>query len=226
MPIRRSAVWYSSGTARAFDELLRKNGATPDAVAAILAAFGVKHGEQAATEGQKIILEFADGEIPTSAAASPGSRSMRRSIARRGRGQRRRAICVGRRQAAASKPAQRQSVDNNDEEGGLSLYQSLYQTALKQGLPKPVIEEFVHAFVNDVDFQRSAQPGDSMTAFIADPDEFEPHPTLLYATMTVRDQTYRYYRFQTPDDNLVDFMTRTADRPANSCSASRSPTAR
>ena len=83
-------------------------------------------------------------------------------------------------------------------EGGLSLYQSLYQTALKQGLPKPVIEDFVHAFVNDVDFQRAAQPGDSITAFVADADDYEPRSTLLYAMITVRDQTYRYYRFRTP----------------------------
>ena len=28
---------------------------------------------------------------------------------------------------------------------------------------------------------------------------------LLYAALTVRDQTFRYYRFQTPDDNAVDY---------------------
>ena len=63
----------------------------------------------------------------------------------------------------------------------------------------------VRAFANDVDFQRSVQPGDSLLAFIADGDEIEPHAQVLFATMTVRDQTFKYYRFQTPDDNLVDY---------------------
>ena len=87
----------------------------------------------------------------------------------------------------------------------MSLYESFYQTALKQGLARPIIDEMVRAFANDVDFQRSVQPGDSLVAFIADADEIEPHPQLLFATMTVRDQTFNYYRFQTPDDNLVDY---------------------
>ena len=194
------------GHGQSLDDLLRKNGATPDAVASILAAFGSKHGEQAATEGQKILLEFGDGE-----GADGGPRLVRVSIyadeqlkgavAINDSGQF--ASVAGK--LAASKPAKPKSDENNDEEGGIPLYQSLYETALKQNLPRPVIDELVRAFMNDVDFQRSAQPGDSMVAFMSDADEMEPKPILLYASLTVRDQTYRYYRFQTPDDNLVDY---------------------
>ena len=39
-----------------FEDVLKANGATPEAVSAILAAFGVKHGESPVGEGQKIIL--------------------------------------------------------------------------------------------------------------------------------------------------------------------------
>ena len=39
-----------------FEDVLKANGATPEAVAAILSAFGVKHGESPVGEGQKIIL--------------------------------------------------------------------------------------------------------------------------------------------------------------------------
>jgi murein DD-endopeptidase MepM/ murein hydrolase activator NlpD len=63
----------------------------------------------------------------------------------------------------------------------------------------------VHAFANDVDFQRAVQPGDSIEAFVCGPDEIDPHPQLLFAAMTARDQVFRYYRFQTPDDGLVDY---------------------
>ena len=39
-----------------FEDVLKANGATPEAAAAILAAFGVKRGESPVGEGQKIIL--------------------------------------------------------------------------------------------------------------------------------------------------------------------------
>ena len=87
----------------------------------------------------------------------------------------------------------------------MSLYQSLYETTIKQGVPRPVIDVLARVFANDVDFQRSATPGDSIEAFYSDPDDINPRPELLCASMTVRDQTFKYYRFQTPDDNMVDF---------------------
>ncbi len=64
--------------------------------------------------------------------------------------QRRRRICLRR------APAGRDDAPRRAERRGRrpEPLQSLYQTALKQGLPKPVIEDFVHAFANDVDFQR------------------------------------------------------------------------
>ena len=39
-----------------FEDVLKANGASPEAVQAILAAFGVKRGESPVGEGQKIIL--------------------------------------------------------------------------------------------------------------------------------------------------------------------------
>ena len=87
----------------------------------------------------------------------------------------------------------------------MSLYQSLYETALKQGLPRSIIDVMTRVFANDVDFQRATAPGDSVEAFFSDPDDINPRPELLCASMTVRDQTFKYYRFQTTDDNMVDF---------------------
>jgi len=184
-----------------FEDVLRDNGATPAISAAILAAFGTPRGGNPVGDGQKVLLQYADTEDPDLGRRIArvdiyNDDQLRSSVAVRDDGA---YVAISR----ASGDAARRAATN--EEGGLSLYQSLYQTALKQGLPKPVIEDFVHAFVNDVDFQRAAQPGDTMTAFVADADEYEPHTTLLYAMMTVRDQTFRYYRFRTPDDNATDF---------------------
>ena len=184
----------------AFEDLLQANGASKDAADAILAAFGVKRGESPVAEGQKVLLQYddsGDGKPPLIARVSVYADEQLKST-----------IAINDEGAYVPVTLPRQASARGDSEpdnGGLSLYESMYETALKQGLPKPIIDEMVRAFANDVDFQRATQPGDSITAFIAEPDEIDPHPQLLYASMSVRDQTFKYFRFQTPDDGLVDF---------------------
>jgi murein DD-endopeptidase MepM/ murein hydrolase activator NlpD len=187
-----------------FEDVLRANGATKEAASAILAAFGARRGESPVAEGQKIILLYdeppAEGQpAPIARVSVYADEQLKSTIAINDEGDY--VPVTLRRDAPARKSADSDEADN----GGMTLYESFYETALKQGLPRPIIDEMVHAFANDVDFQRSAQPGDSVAAFIAEPDEIDPHPQLLYATMTVRDQTFKYYRFQTPDDGLVDY---------------------
>ena len=87
----------------------------------------------------------------------------------------------------------------------MRLYDSLYETALKQEIPRPVIDELVRIFANDVDFGRAVSGGDSFEAFYDDSEEGEGHNQLLYAAITARNETFRYYRFQTPDDGLIDY---------------------
>ena len=186
-----------------FEDVLKANGATPEAVSAILAAFGVKHGESPVGEGQKIIL------LPE----EPAVRGAKPRIARvsvYADDQLKATVAIDDSGAYApvsfqAVPARKAKAAEEGDTGGMSLYQSLYETALKQGLAKPLIESLVRIFANDVDFQRATAAGDSIEAFFSEPDEINPRPELLYATMTVRDQTYKYYRFQTPDDNMVDY---------------------
>ena len=186
-----------------FEDMLRANGATPDAVSAILAAFRVRHGESPVAEGQKIILL---PEEPTVRGAKP--RIARISVY--ADDQLKATVAIddkGDYAPVSSKatPARQAKPVNDAASGGMSLYESLYETALKQGLARPLIDTLVRIFANDVDFQRATAPGDSVEAFFSEPDELDPRPELLYATMTVREQTYKYYRFQTPDDNMVDY---------------------
>ncbi|WP_245428024.1 peptidoglycan DD-metalloendopeptidase family protein [Roseiarcus fermentans] len=186
-----------------FEDVLRANGATPEAAAAIVAAFGVKRGESPVGEGQKILLlpeePGARGDRPRIArVAVYADDQLKATVAVDDRGN---YAPVSARTAAAPRKAQADSGDS----GGMSLYQSLYETALKQGLSKPMIELLTRVFANDVDFQRSTSAGDAVEAFFSDPDDLDPRPELLYATLTVHDQTYKYYRFQAPDDNSVDY---------------------
>ncbi len=184
-----------------FEDELRARGADKDAIASILQAFGLKHGESPVAEGQKIILQFGDAPEPAKPApivriSAYSDEQLKSTVAIDDKGD---YVPVTLRRGAVA-PAR-----PNPDEAGISLYESLYETALKQGLARPIIDEMVHAFANDVDFQRSVQPGDALVAFIADADEIEPHPQLLYASIIVRDQLFKYYRFQTPDDNIVDY---------------------
>ncbi len=186
-----------------FEDVLKANGATPEAAAAILAAFGVKRGESPVGEGQKILLLRLE----------PSVRAEKPKIARvsvYADDQLKATVAIN--DAGAYAPVStrtavgaRKPKADAGESGGMSLYESLYETALKQRLPKPIIDLLTRVIAKDVDFQRSSSPGDSVEAFYSDPDDIDPRPELLYATITVRDQTFKYYRFQAPDDNGVDY---------------------
>jgi murein DD-endopeptidase MepM/ murein hydrolase activator NlpD len=97
--------------------------------------------------------------------------------------------------------------DEDEDSGAMRLYDSLYETALKQQIPKPVINELIRVFANDVDLQRGVAGGDALDVFYDEPEDGAgpSRDSLLYASLSTRDETYRYYRFQTQDDGLVDY---------------------
>jgi murein DD-endopeptidase MepM/ murein hydrolase activator NlpD len=98
--------------------------------------------------------------------------------------------------------------DEEDDGSGLRLYQSIYETALRNKIPPEVIEDMIRIYSYDVDFQRKAQAGDSFEVFYAGDDATTPGADkneVLYASLTVGGETKKYYRFQTPDDGVVDY---------------------
>ncbi len=103
--------------------------------------------------------------------------------------------------------------DDDDDDGtGVRLYQSIYETALRNKVPANVIEDMIRIYSYDVDFQRKVQPGDSFDVFFAGEDEGSTSTEkndVLYASLTVGGETKKYYRFQTPDDAVVDYYDET-----------------
>jgi murein DD-endopeptidase MepM/ murein hydrolase activator NlpD len=93
------------------------------------------------------------------------------------------------------------------DSGGVSLYQSVYETALRDQVPRPIIEDMVRMYSYDVDFQRKVQPGDAFEVLYAGEEELqaESRNDVLYAALTVGGETKRLYRFQSPDDAIVDY---------------------
>ena len=163
-----------------FEDVLKANGASPEAAQAILAAFGVKHGESPVGEGQKIILlpeePAVRGEKPGIARISVyADDQLKATVAITDEGGYK---PVALRTAHAPRKP-KAADDDNPSGGGMSLYQSLYETALKQGVPRSIIDVMTRVFANDVDFQRATAPGDSVEAFYSDPDDINPRPELL-----------------------------------------------
>ncbi len=103
--------------------------------------------------------------------------------------------------------------DDDDDDGtGVRLYQSIYETAMRNKVPATVIEDMIRIYSYDVDFQRKVQPGDSFDVFFAGEDDgaiITEKTDVLYASLTVGGETKKYYRFQTPDDSVVDYYDET-----------------
>jgi len=100
--------------------------------------------------------------------------------------------------------------DSGDDDGsGVRLYQSLYETALRNNVPNSVIEEMVRIYSYDVDFQRKVQPGDSLDLLYADDENGDGRNEVRYVSLTVGGETKKYYRYQTTDDGAYDYYDET-----------------
>ena len=90
----------------------------------------------------------------------------------------------------------------------MTLYQSVYETALRNQIPRPIIEDLIRIYSYDVDFQRKVQPGDSFEVLYAGEDETpaaDSRNDVLFAALTVGGEAKKFYRFQSPDDGIVDY---------------------
>ena len=96
--------------------------------------------------------------------------------------------------------------DDEDDGKGVRLYHSIYETALRNQVPRPVIDDLIRIYSYDVDFQRKVQPGDSFEILFSGQDENSNEKgDVLFASLTTGGETRKFYRHQTGDDNVVDY---------------------
>jgi murein DD-endopeptidase MepM/ murein hydrolase activator NlpD len=102
---------------------------------------------------------------------------------------------------------QQPQEEEEDDGRGVRLYQSIYETGLRNQIPRALIDDLIRIYSYDIDFQRRVQPGDSFEVFFAGEEEggSDSKSEVLYASLTTGGETRRYYRFQSPDDGVVDF---------------------
>ena len=91
----------------------------------------------------------------------------------------------------------------------MRLYQSIYETALRNNVPNAVIEDMVRIYSYDVDFQRKVQAGDSLDVLYADDENGDGRNEVRYVSLTVGGETKRYYHYQTADDGTYDYYDET-----------------
>jgi len=192
------------------ETVLRAYGATPDQIRAITVSLSTRVKVATITEGQRVRILIAPGPRPgdgrqvvrvvlfsergIDAIAATNDRGLFVSVAP--------PDDSTSHQSVASKDGTEE--EGEDEGSGARLYDSLYETALKNELPRQTIEELVRIFGYDVDFQRRVSPGDSFEIFYGQ-DEDNGLPEVLYAALTIGGEARRVYRYQ-GDDGSVDFF--------------------
>jgi murein DD-endopeptidase MepM/ murein hydrolase activator NlpD len=191
--------------------ILKEIGALPDEIAAIAQALGPRGRSSGLKEGQKLRILVAASE--GSSRLQPirvmvmGDSAIEAVVALSERG---RYVAVD---VASMNTAVSDSADEEEDDGkGMRLYQSLYETALRNQIPRPLIETLIRIYSYDVDFQHKVQPGDSFDVLYSADDDAAGNETkndVLFATLTIGGETRMFYRYQTGDDGIVDYYDET-----------------
>ena len=196
------------------ETILKELGATPEEISAIASALGPRGRRNGLKEGQKLrilaaapagepnrlqplrVIVMGDSAIEAVVALSDMQKYVAVDVA-----------------SMNTLVAETGSEDDDDDGKGMRLYQSIYETALRNNIPRPVIEMLIRIYSYDVDFQHKAQPGDSFDVlFAADEDSATSSDTkndVFFASLSTGGEQRKYYRFQTGDDSIVDYYDET-----------------
>ncbi len=189
--------------------ILREIGAAPDEIKSIIAVIGPPALEGGIKEGQKLRVLMTPaglGHVQPLRVIIVGDSGIIAAVALSDLGK---YVPVDIRNIDTDVADTNEDQTGDDDGSGVRLYQSLYETALRNSVPKSVIEDLVRIYSYDVDFERKVQPGDSFDVLYADDETGEGRNEVRYAALTVGGETKKYYRFQTADDGVYDYYDET-----------------
>ncbi len=195
------------------EQILKANGATPEQTRSMLTALSAKVRILTLGEGQRIKLLIAPGPKPgdkrqivramlvsetaVEAIAAVNDRGVFVSVA----------PPEAEDKAVTGKPSRDDEEDEEDSGSGVRLYESLYETALKNEIPRSVVDDLIRIFAYDVDFQRRVSGGDTFEVFYSEDEEGAPgRVDVLYASLTIAGEKRRIYRYQAEDDGSLDYL--------------------
>jgi murein DD-endopeptidase MepM/ murein hydrolase activator NlpD len=189
--------------------VLRELGASPEEIKAIGAALGTRGKDGGVKEGQKLRVLLAPH--PSGKRAQP----IRVIVATDTAVEAVAALSdIGKYVAVDVRSMDTEVAQAREEEvddgKGVRLYQSIYETALRNQVPRALVDDLIRIYSYDIDFQRKVQPGDSFEVFFAGEDDTSAIKSeVLYAALTTAGETRRFYRFQSTDDGVVDYYDET-----------------
>jgi murein DD-endopeptidase MepM/ murein hydrolase activator NlpD len=188
--------------------ILRDLGATPEEIKAITAVLGPRGRDGNLKEGQKIrvLLSPFRGtqRLQPVRLTLVGETAIEAIVA---------LSDLGKYVAVDVHSAETQVAEADDDEEddgtGMRLYQSIYETALRNQVPNSVIEELIRVYSYDVDFQRRARAGDSFEVLYSGDEEADGKPDVMFASLTIGGEARKFYRFITTDDGIADYYDET-----------------
>ncbi len=189
--------------------ILRELGATPDEIKGILAVLGARAREGGVKEGQKLRVLTASaglGHMQPLRIIISGDGGVEAAVALSDNGK---YVPVDIRNVDTETADANGEEAGEDDGSGVRLYQSIYETALRNSVPNPVIEELIRIYSYDVDFQRKVQAGDAFDVLYSDDENNEGRNEVRYVSLTVGGETKRYYHYQTADDGTYDYYDET-----------------
>ena len=196
-----------------FEQVMRGAGVAPEQVRTMIAAFGGKVRTSALPDGQVLQVLYAPGPRP-----GDPRQIMRVSLLSNGQPDGIIAmndkgsfvpVDLPRQEAAGPQKPQRRNTEDGDDDdegpGGARLYESLYETGARHDLPRALVDELVRIFSYDLDFQQRVHGGDNLEVIFTEEDEGE-RAEILSASLTVNGETRRVFRYQAPDDGLIEYF--------------------
>ena len=189
--------------------ILRELGGTPEEIKGILAVLGARAKEGAVKEGQKLRILTAAvglGHMKPLRVIISGDDGVEAAAAISDTGK---YVAVDIRNVVTGVAEGDEDEASNDDGSGVRLYQSVYETALRNNVPTPVIEEMIRIYSYDVDFQRKVQAGDSFDVLYSDDENNDGKSEVRYVSLTVGGESKRYYHYQTADDGTYDYYDET-----------------
>ncbi len=188
--------------------ILRELGGAPEEIKGILAVLGARAKDGAVKEGQKLRVLTAAvglGRMKPLRAIISGDNGVEAAAAISDTGK---YVAVDIRNVVTG-VAEGDEDEASDDGSGVRLYQSIYETALRNNVPTPAIEEMIRIYSYDVDFQRKVQGGDSFDVMYSDDENNDGKSEVRYVSLTVGGETKRYYHYQTADDGTYDYYDET-----------------
>src|SRR5436190_4201749 len=187
--------------------ILRDQGASPEDIRNLTAVLGGRGRDGGLREGQKLRILFAPdaGRLRVVRVIVAGD-AVEAVVALSDTGK---YVAVDVQSMATSTEVAEADEDDENDTTAVRLYQSIYETAMRNQIPRPVIDDLVRIYSYDVDFQRRAQPGDSFEVLYSGEEEAGATNDVVFAALTVGGETKKFYRYQSPDDGVVDYYDET-----------------